>query len=73
MDFLTQQSGGGGGAGLGRGAYGRPLLPPQFLSSSPVGSCLRVSDFSLYCYFLKKKILFKHFPSMSEKVAATCI
>lgn len=41
-----------GGPGLGA----RTPAPPQFLSeSSPMGSCLRVSDFRLYCYFLKKQ------------------
>lgn len=62
-----------GGLARGGGPVGAHFCPPVPVESSPVGSCLRVSDFRLYCYFLKKKILFKRFPSMSEKVAATCI
>lgn len=59
-------------------SVGRPLLPPQFLSeSSPVGSCLRVSDFRLYCYFLKKKKKTKKKPQhnsfLKVFLAATCI
>lgn len=44
-----------GGLARGGGPVGAHFCPPVPVESSPVGSCLRVSDFRLYCYFLKKK------------------
>lgn len=68
LDMASLSQSGGPGLGV---VCGAPTSAPQFLSESPpVGSCLRVSDFRLYCYFLKKKttkktptqFFFKGFP-----------
>lgn len=59
-----------GGPGLGA----RTSVPPQFLSeSSPMGSCLRVSDFRLYCYFLKKQKRKHTLLFLNVFLAATCV
>lgn len=66
MASLTQS----GGAWPG----GAHFCPPQFLSeSSPMGSCLRVSDFRLYCYFLKKQKRKHTLLFLNVFLAATCV
>lgn len=60
--------------GEGTEVWGHPRLPPaSCLSSLPREAASESPILGFPVIFLKNKFVFKRFPSMSEKAAASCI